>query len=453
MKCILNKLVVNGAKNIDKPIILFFTNKTIDNKFENFSNSVKAIYGPNGAGKSGIMAAMYIYKRIGMLEDGLTDKVFSNFVNETINKKLNSLSIEVTFSLTDWTKSKRIFTYRHEIELSKNNNGIFINREILYKLTGQSIATGSFKPLIIISNGNLQKIGDDNNFQENILYKKSLNLLNKNSIVSIFSKLALEIKNKAIHEEIVDDVSYALIGALAFNLRLIVEIDEQDMHIDYISNSLLTSNDDANLLLTELARIVSKFKLTNNYLFVERDNKDLVPPNKYKKYEQNIIMLSKFIKIFKPSLNDIIIEKKINKNVYYCEKIFKYNDYSINFEFESTGVKKLVKLFYSLHDCANGDIVFIDEMDANLHDVYFNKLIEFFVYDSKGQLCFTTHNLSPIKLLKEYPHSLDFLSNDSRVYSWKKEGNTSPIAKYIDGLIPFSSFNVEFFDFDILLDK
>ena len=98
-------------------------------------------------------------------------------------------------------------------------------------------------------------------------------------------------------------------------------------------------------------------------------------------------------------------------------------------------------------------ITFIDEMDSNLHDVYFTKLIEFFKNDSKGQLCFTTHNLEPINLLKDKAHSLDFVSDDSRVYSWKKDGNNSPMSKYVHGLIPYSPFNVESFFFDVLFDE
>lgn len=153
------------------------------------------------------------------------------------------------------------------------------------------------------------------------------------------------------------------------------------------------------------------------------------------------------------NLNVIIIDKKANDDKFYCDKIFRYGKKYINIEFESTGIRKLVRLYLALKACTNGGIVFIDEMDANLHDVYFTRLIEFFKNDSKGQLCFTAHNLEPINLLKNNAHSLDFISNDSRVYSWTKDGSKSPMSKYINGLIPYSPFNVESFDFDVLLDE
>ena len=104
--------------------------------------------------------------------------------------------------------------------------------------------------------------------------------------------------------------------------------------------------------------------------------------------------------------------------------------------------------------CTNGKIVFIDEFDANLHDVYFAKLVEFLKNYAKGQLCFTTHNLEPIEVLKNNSYSLDFLSNDSRVASWIKNGNKSPMKQYINGLIDYSPFNVYDIDFiDSLIEE
>jgi len=152
-------------------------------------------------------------------------------------------------------------------------------------------------------------------------------------------------------------------------------------------------------------------------------------------------------------LNFLTLEVNGDRIFYYCKKIFVYKNYKIDIEFESTGIKRLVKMFSSLKASANGGIVFIDEMDANLHDVYFTKLIEFFKEQSRGQLCFTTHNLEPIEVLKDCSHSLDFVSNDSRLSSWVKSGNKSPMKKYVNGLIPYSTFNVGSIDFEFLLDE
>jgi AAA15 family ATPase/GTPase len=99
-----------------------------------------------------------------------------------------------------------------------------------------------------------------------------------------------------------------------------------------------------------------------------------------------------------------------------------------------------------------GGIVFIDEMDANIHDVYLDRLIAFLIEEGKGQLCFTTHSLSPIKFLKKGKHSIDFLGEDGSITSWKKNGNYAPDKLYAEGMIPGSPFNFDSFDFYSIFD-
>ena len=44
------------------------------------------------------------------------------------------------------------------------------------------------------------------------------------------------------------------------------------------------------------------------------------------------------------------------------------------------------------------------------------------------------------------------MSANSKKYLWTKDGNISPKDKYVRGLIPSSSFNVESYDFNVLLE-
>ena len=434
IKIFLNKLVINGAKNIDKPVEFFFSNKTIK-KEEDFSNSrIKAIYGPNGSGKSAIVSAMYIYKRLINSLNGINDNFFSNFILEVINKNTKSLLIDVVFTIID-SKPK---SYSHHIELGFNDsNSLIIKRETISLLKGNTIKDDNFIRLVNIENGELKELKNEKNhlLDTTSLYINSLNLLSSQSITTIFLKL-LNSKEYICNKLIYD----SLLSILLFANNLEVELNKEDEHFDYITTKINNKLDNK-----EKNKSIDIYSLSTN-------NRDKVNVKDIEKYEDNIKGLCKYIKIFKPDLSEIIIDKKINDELYYCDKIFVYGKKKINVEFESTGIKKLVKMYSVLKSCANGSIAFIDEMDANLHDVYFSKLIEFFKLDSKGQLCFTTHNIEPIDILKSNSHSLDFISNDSRVYSWKKDGNKSPTSKYVNGLIPYSPFNVNSFDFDILLD-
>ena len=102
-----------------------------------------------------------------------------------------------------------------------------------------------------------------------------------------------------------------------------------------------------------------------------------------------------------------------------------------------------MRLFDYIHFSAQGGVVFIDEMDSNINDVYLCKLIEFFMRYGKGQLCFTTHNTSPMSVLREGKNSIDFLSNDGKVIAWKRNGNFSPESLYRNGMIEYLPFNIE----------
>ena len=94
-----------------------------------------------------------------------------------------------------------------------------------------------------------------------------------------------------------------------------------------------------------------------------------------------------------------------------------------------------------------GNIVFIDELDSNLHDVYLCALLEYLMEYGEGQLCFTTHNIGPMDILRKNQKSIDFLSVDRTVYQWTKNGNYSPSKLYKNGMIEGSPFNVDSIDF------
>lgn len=450
MEMFINRLIINGSKSIDKPIELAFSNKTLKTDEDFKKSNVKAIYGPNGSGKSGLMSAMYIYKRLIDDVDGINDRYFSKFIYETINKSIKELSIDVIFSIF----GNNNLCYKHSIVLETNDETVSIKKEEVSVLKGNLINDENFRSLILIEDGAIKSMKLDKNCDlvKEPLYINSLNLLKKQSITNAMLKLIKSGKGDEYFGS--KELVHALLGILLLSIDLVVELNKEDMHNDYISNRLRENKYDSEAEVSELFKyLTSSLASSEYYLSLSTIDRDKVKIEDYPFYEKNISKLAEFIRIFKPDLDEIIIDKKENDSVYYCDKIFRYGNKKINVEFESTGIKKLMRLYSTLKSCANGSVAFIDEMDANLHDVYFTKLIEFFKNDSKGQLCFTTHNLEPIDVLKENCHSLDFLSNDSRIYSWVKDGNKSPMKKYVSGLIPYSPFNIDSFDFDLLLDE
>ena len=148
----------------------------------------------------------------------------------------------------------------------------------------------------------------------------------------------------------------------------------------------------------------------------------------------------------------IDIDRKEDESEYICSLVMVYDSYSIDAEFESTGIKKLIKLFAYLKEMVHGGIVFIDEFDSNLHDVYLCALMEYLMEYGEGQLCFTTHNVGPMDILKQHKKSIDFLSIDHKIYPWTTNGNYSPSKLYRNGMIEGSPFNIDSIDFIGIFD-
>jgi AAA15 family ATPase/GTPase len=124
-----------------------------------------------------------------------------------------------------------------------------------------------------------------------------------------------------------------------------------------------------------------------------------------------------------------------------------YGSYSIDYEYESSGLRNLMEMFSCLEQASRGGIAFIDEMDANMNEVYLKKLCEFFVNYGEGQLCFTTHNSVPMNILKKQKYGIDFINNEKQSVQWIRNGNYSPSKLYSEGMIPGLPFNIEDFDF------
>lgn len=410
MKTQLLRFKIKGIKNIDKDIAIDFSDETIINNKVSKVGKIKSIYGYNGAGKSAIISAMEIYKTINN-NSFYTNNDFKFEIGSLINLKNRKAFLEVVFLCDD--KNKKSNIYKHEIELITNHNKQFqIYSEKLSLLFGKTI-NGTYKTLFEVKRGVFRKTNED--YLEVVFDLLPPDYLKRNTLVSAFCTYYF---SRSLDESYKTNLFYVLSSCCRF--------------VDQLS--ILTSHDNCNYLYDD----------SNAYV---HGINNLILKEKMKDFENNVNKLSYFIKIFKPELNKIIIDKKINKDFNSCSLVFDYKDYMVHFDYESSGIKRLVELYSHLKSYMNGGIVFIDEMDININSVYLIKLIEFLYEHGKGQLCFTTHNLEPMCILKNQPHSIDFLNVDKEIISWVKNGNYTPIGQYKNGMTKGSPFNVESFEF------
>lgn len=429
---------VSGIKNIKREIRLDFYKKTVDKDFKPNKYRIKAIYGENGSGKTAIMTSLKIAQDLILANNYLSESQNQKFLSEIINKENKEFKLCLEY-ITDFKDN--FYVYKYEIVLYKNQSDIFeIKKEKLQQKTG-NYPNNNYKVIYECEKGELKQI-DLGKADQEYVRKKTINLLTHQSFIYLFmfnvdSKEFMEEDNK-IKWNFFMNIMIGLIFMISLNIYL----EDEDQHELYFLKKRLKENvvDKKNVgeNIVDLINDIKNFSNVNERL-VEKDN--------YKKYEEKVTALSKFIKIFKPELISIDIDKKDDGDRYVCELIMNYGTYQVNKEFESTGIKKLIKLFDSFTAASERGIVFIDEMDSNLNDIYLCKLVEFFMYYGKGQLCFTTHNLDPMSVLKDNKNSIDFLSSDNMVVQWASRGNSTPDNLYRNGMIENSPFNVDATDF------
>lgn len=440
MEPFLLRIETYGTKNIKEKISLDFYQQTIVKEMKNDKSKVKAIYGANGAGKSAIINAVDLYKKINSSKDYLTQINSVRNLKNIINKITKEFYFKVIFALEENKEIENVFS--HEILLAFEDEKFVLKKEKLERLNDKTI-NGDYLLIYEIEDGKFVNSIEDDSELFTLLKDKSKNLLKHAGFVNFLAdKEVLEFIGNAANEtpdikteeysKILDNLAPVLffVGNLSTQLEL-----EDEFDINFAR---------------QLDRIVHYLKKGSNLVdddFYVSYIKDRVKIEKYKEYEDKIGKLFKFLKIFKPDLQGVKIDRKIDNEYYVCSKILNYGDYEVDSEYESTGIKKLMKLYSCLEKAANGDIVFIDELDANLNGVYLEKLVEYFLEYGKGQLCFTTHNMEPMKRLSKESYSLDFLGETGQLVSWVKNGNYSARNQYKEGMIKDSPFNVSTSDF------
>ena len=423
---------VAGIKNIKEEIHLNFYKKTVDNSFNPEKYRVKAIYGENGSGKSAIITAVKIFQDLIFNNNYLNESKTQAFLEEILNKVTREFQFSCEF-LVDADTVKTVYNY--SVHIGKSKNGQYeIQYEIL-KVKNGNYANNTYKTVFESKHGELIYINCAEKEKE-LIEKKTINLLSSHSFIYLY------VSNLTMDSILQNDFGIHIIMGLLFAAMLAVYIAEEDQHeLYFLRKRLKESGMDNQALINEFIQYGESLHVFYSV------NAKFVDKNDFAKYKDKISRLTQFIKIFKSDLVSIDIDAKDNGEQYVCDLNLNYGDYVVNKEFESTGIKKLIRLFDCFVSASTGGIVFIDEMDSNINDIYLCKLIEYFMYYGKGQLCFTTHNLDPMSILKENRNSIDFLSSDNHLVSWTSRGNATPENCYKNGMIEDSPFNIDATDF------
>ena len=409
MKIFMLSFKVNGVKNIEKEIKINFYNKTLK-RFSPCGSNVKGIFGPNGIGKTSIIKGMDILRKISLNDNYLTNDFNLIILDKIINKKIEKANLEIEFLVIDDNKKKSRYVHSITIAITSPKEIKILSENIKKKDPNTDQIVGE----ILIENGIIKNDSLHEEALKSEIVEIRKNLLEKRSLVNI-------VKPSVLKSIDLEKIRY-------FYRKLHIKIDREDSHLGYalMDNPL---KDD----------IPFNDSIRNYDMIISKNNLQI--------FEDYLRRMTKFLKIFKPNLRNMEYEKKEGKEEYYINILFVYDDYKVNYEFESMGIKNLFSLFTYFKALSEDEVVVIDEIDTSMHDIYLNKLIEFFAVDGKGQLVFTAHNITLLQTLKKYKHSIDFINENMEVISWIKNGNSNPFKSYKDGYIKGLPFNIKEYDF------
>jgi hypothetical protein len=428
MYAYLNSFTVCGVKNISKPVTLCFHNKTFSPSPLK-RNPVKAVYGVNGAGKTALMLGVSIFK--GLLTNSDYLAVHQRMLDDIICFSKKSFEAKASFALVEEGSNlvKNLFEY--SIAFLRNENGYRIHEEKL-SLLGHSTLFKEPQLIFACEDGVLKTLTEkaDPKYAE-ALRESTKNTLSKSSLLSLHPTLEAE---KIVLADDPHLFSLSLLSLFVFANAIEVHLFRQDVPSEPYS-----------LEPNYFAKIIGdNTPLSQAFSQNQNASYDIIRKEELAAYHSQSQRIASFIRLFKPGLRDIEEDiKDANENAYMVQRYFVYGpDCRVNSYLESTGVKSIVSLFSFLDRSSKGSIVFIDEMDANINGVYLQKLVSFLTKYAKGQLCFTSHNTLPMAVLEKEKFGLDFLSPDSYLVSWKRNGNYSAESQYTEGFVPGMAFNL-----------
>ena len=441
MKVFITEYVVSGIKSIVKPITLSFYKKNITRPFDTQPYNVKGIYGMNGSGKSGIITSVRILKNILINPNYLSNPIVQGILQETINRQSRQLDVSVKF-VVQMNNDTKLHNYSFTLK-PDNTDSYVISKEELYVRNAYS-RTQQWQLVYRCENGILYEGEHDFVFIERFK-NMTMNLLLKASFCSLlYTKMTEEMEQQLQKSE--KKSLDTLLNTLVFGISIHTFVEDSDDHTqDTIIKFISHSMDVFPQIKSDFAQMLKEREIRTVRSIIPEGQR--VSQTDLDQYIANVHALLRFLQIFKPELLDLEVEKKFDGEDYHCSFKMVYDNYRIDPEYESTGIKKLIRLYTYLHTMVLGDIVFIDEFDSNLHDVYLCALLEYLMEYGKGQLCFTTHNVGPMDILKHNKKSIDFLSSANTVVPWHSNGNYSPSSLYRSGMIEGPIFNIEAIDF------
>ena len=317
------------------------------------------IYGENGSGKSNIINSMFFLQ----LCSGAIRKVHNNPSEESTNEvqddeiALVAKHLRMIGSQEDMVL-KYVFNINGsdaEYSMSFNEDGRIVKETLRYKINSRmgtlfSIESG-LEPHFV------PKMIKNRSFKEQ--FKSEIEQFwGKRSILRILSDM-VRARNESF---IKDNLHQSVLSFINYVQNIMV--DSRMFHMMYNSSLMLP---------------VGRIPASNA--------KDLSKIEK---------MLSMFFSRLYTDITGVYFKEDFKENTIEYELYFKKRIAGeirdIPAELESSGTKTMINIMTYLIACIEGRTVFVDEIDAGVHDLLITEVIKQMMQCIKGQLIATTHN-------------------------------------------------------------
>ena len=330
MRFVLLYLKTHGLKSLERDVEIQFYKKNLSD-FDFNKALVKAIYGTNGEGKTALAHTMDLYKNTIINPDYLPAQNLGGHLKSLINKKTQSVLIDLYFAVIKKEGQKRI--YHHVINYVLKDGRLVISHEAI-KLCRGLVWGRPDKEISIVETQDGDIIKFYRKDLEEEIKKKTANLLSSYSVVFPFFNFTFEYLEKKTSQEEAVTLLGNSIPVVCFALLLSVFIDKEDKYV--MDKEYLES-------------IKTKLGKTNYVppMPLVGDSDDTINPKDDAVYKNEIKRIEALLKVFKPNLKEILIKQisKTETQIIYKKVLMYSNDDEMDLECESTGIKKLFRLF------------------------------------------------------------------------------------------------------------
>ena len=364
------------------------------------------IYGENGAGKSNFIDSFFtlfdtlntkIYKTAVdkfMSETSDDKKELEFFFNKVLKDNFKNLDTIIEKSKTIGSKDNMVLEFGFKLN---GKNGVYY-----IETDNESIVKEKLEYVLDKNKTKYFELSNKDNYINSSLFKSDKYLNEIKDLVdkfwgkhSFLSILLFEQEDKSkkyisknINNNIFEVIKY--FSSMSIHIKNGSNIEKGKISIDKKFVSIM---DNGSIKINEEEKLNHTEKILNNFFTsIYSDIKQVY----YKKERKD---------------NKLDYTLFIKKQIY--EKII-----DLDFQLESTGTQKLLRLFpLMLSSFKKNNVVAIDELDSGIHDILTASILESLFNNIKGQFILTTHNTTILEsdIKKECIYIFNIDSNGKKI--------------------------------------